>query len=134
MYFFALFFIIGKSLIHCRIKYIFWFWTTFYLYRYFVSIIFKKTFLRFFFLISIYRKKKPIHPNVGLQQNQKNITRMYKMNSNHSNSSRRPFSRGAAPRNRQRLYSQNPHSHNDNYQQRNFGQWYKDPEPCYSHG
>ncbi|XP_037041351.1 RING finger protein 44 isoform X3 [Bradysia coprophila] len=59
---------------------------------------------------------------------------MHKMNSNHSNSSRRPFSRGAAPRNRQRLYSQNPHSHNDNYQQRNFGQWYKDPEPCYSHG
>lgn len=60
------------------------------------------------------------------------------MNSNHSGSSRRPFSRGAAPRNhRHRQYTHNnPHSHNDNYQQQrnNFGQWYKDSEPCYSHG
>lgn len=55
------------------------------------------------------------------------------MNSNHSGSSRRSFSRG----HRQRMYSHNSHnnlhSHNDNYQHRNYGQWYKEPDPCYSH-
>lgn len=57
------------------------------------------------------------------------------MNSNHSGSSRRSFSRGSVPRHRQRMFSHNnSHSHNDNYQQqRNYGQWYKDSEPCYSH-
>uniref|UniRef100_A0A1L8DTA8 Putative ring finger protein n=1 Tax=Nyssomyia neivai TaxID=330878 RepID=A0A1L8DTA8_9DIPT len=53
------------------------------------------------------------------------------MNSNHTGSSRRPYSRGAAPRNRSRIpFSSHPHSQRNH----NHGQWYKDMEPCYNHG
>uniref|UniRef100_A0A1B0CJ00 Putative ring finger protein n=1 Tax=Lutzomyia longipalpis TaxID=7200 RepID=A0A1B0CJ00_LUTLO len=53
------------------------------------------------------------------------------MNSNHTGSSRRPYSRGAAPRNRSRIpFSSHPHSQRNH----SHGQWYKDMEPCYNHG
>lgn len=45
------------------------------------------------------------------------------LNPNHSGSTRRPFSRGAAPRNRNRMPF-SPHPHHS--QRNNHGQWYKD--------
>lgn len=53
------------------------------------------------------------------------------MNPNHSGSSRRPFSRGSAPRNRPRIpFSPHPHHSRNNH-----GQWHKDMDmdSYYSH-